>query len=139
MRDDAVISLDDHIIEPPGIFDGRLPKDFADRTPKLVETDAEAAWHVPGIDRPIAMSGLSSAAGQKETEVSPKSKTFDSMRRGCYDPSERIKDMDVDGVDAQVTFPPLPGLAGAQCTVVEGWPYAAALVRGTNEWVGGNR
>src|SRR5436853_3572466 len=113
MRDYAVISTDDHIIEPPGIFDGRLPKEFADRTPKLVETDAEAAWHVPGIERPIAMSGLSSAAGQKETEFSPKSKTFDAMRKGCYDPRERIKDMDIDGVDAQVTFPTLPGLAGA--------------------------
>ena len=129
MREYQVISTDDHIIEPPGIFDGRLPKEFEDRTPKLVETDEEAAWHIPGIERPIAMSGLSSAAGQKETEFSPKSKTFDAMRRGCWDPSERLKDMDIDGVDAQVTFPTLPGLAGATFIEIQERPYAAALVR----------
>ena len=32
-REYQVISTDDHIIEPPGLFDGRLPKEFADRTP----------------------------------------------------------------------------------------------------------
>ena len=135
MREYQVISTDDHIIEPPGIFDSRLPKEFEDRTPKLVETDDEAAWHVPGIERPIAMSGLSSAAGQKETEFSPKSKTFDAMRKGCYDPRERIKDMDIDGVDAQVTFPTLPGLAGAAFIEIQDRPYALALMRAYNDWL----
>jgi len=27
-REYQVISTDDHIIEPPGLFDGRLPKEF---------------------------------------------------------------------------------------------------------------
>src|SRR2546421_619366 len=31
MREYQVISTDDHIIEPPGIFDGRLPKEIDDR------------------------------------------------------------------------------------------------------------
>ena len=135
MREYQVISTDDHIIEPPGIFDSRLPKEFEDRTPKLVETDDEAAWHVPGIERPIAMSGLSSAAGQKETEFSPKSKTFDAMRAGCYDPSERLKDMDLDGVDAQVCFPTLPGLAGIAFVEIAEKPWAQALIRAYNDWL----
>src|SRR3989442_1489744 len=134
-RDYRVVSTDDHIIEPPGIFDGRLPKEFADRTPKLVETEAEAAWHIPGRDQPIAMSGLSTAAGQKVEEFSPKSKTFDAMRRGCYDPRERIKDMEIDGVDAQVTFPTLPGLAGATFIEIEDKAYAAALISAYNDWL----
>ena len=111
-REYQVISTDDHIIEPPGLFDGRLPKEFEDRTPKLVETEESAAWEIPGVDKPIEMSGLGTAAGQKEEEFSPKSKTFGAMRAGCYDPRERLKDMDLDGVDVQVTFPTLPGLAG---------------------------
>lgn len=134
-REYTVISTDDHIIEPPGLFDGRLPAEFADRTPKLVETDEEAAWHIPGMPKPIAMSGLSTAAGQKETEFSPKSKTFGAMRPGCYDPRERLKDMDIDGVDAQVTFPTLPGLAGAMFIEHDDKPYAAALIRAYNDWL----
>ena len=35
----TVISVDDHIVEPPDTFTGRLPRKFADRAPKVVETD----------------------------------------------------------------------------------------------------
>jgi predicted TIM-barrel fold metal-dependent hydrolase len=134
-REYQVISTDDHIIEPEGLFDGRLPKEFDDRTPKLVHSDTGSAWHVPGLEKPIEMSGLSTAAGQKVEEFSPKSKTFDQMRAGCWDPKERLKDMDIDGVDAQVTFPTLPGLAGATFIEIEDKPYAAALIRAYNDWL----
>jgi predicted TIM-barrel fold metal-dependent hydrolase len=134
-RSYQVISTDDHIIEPDGVFDGRLPKEFAERTPKLTHSESSAAWHVPGLDKPIEMSGLSTAAGQKVEEFSPKSKTFDQMRAGCYDSRERLKDMDADGVDAHVCFPTLPGLAGATFMDIEDKPYAAALFRAYNEWL----
>lgn len=135
-RDYQVISTDDHIIEPDGVFDGRLPAEFADRTPKLVHTDEVAYWEIPGLPRKIEMSGLSTAAGQKVEEFSTKSKTFDAMRPGCYDPAERLKDMDIDGVDAQVCFPTLPGLAGATfIDEIEDKAYAAALIRAYNDWL----
>ena len=35
----TVISADDHIVEPPDTFTGRLPRKFADRAPKVVDTD----------------------------------------------------------------------------------------------------
>jgi predicted TIM-barrel fold metal-dependent hydrolase len=134
-REYHVISTDDHIIEPAGVFDGRLPKAFADRTPRLVEEETRAYWVVPGAPREIEMSGLSTAAGQKVEEFSPKSKTFDQMRPGCYDPRERLKDMDIDGVDAQVCFPTLPGLAGITFIELEDKEYAAALIRAYNDWL----
>src|SRR5579872_930714 len=43
--------------------------------------------------------------------------------------------MDIDGVDAQVTFPTLPGLAGAMFCEIEDRPYATALVRAYNDWL----
>src|SRR5436190_21873612 len=84
MREYQVISTDDHIIEPPGLFDVRLPKEFQDRTPRMKETDEGAAWHLPGADKPIERSGLGTAAGQKAEELSPKPKPFDAMRTACY-------------------------------------------------------
>lgn len=132
----TVISTDDHIIEPEGVFDGRLPKEFADRVPVLEHTEDAAFWKIPGMSRTIEMSGLSTAAGQKVEEFSTKSKTFDAMRPGCYDPAERLKDMDIDGVDAQVCFPTLPGLAGATfIDDIPDRPYAAALIRAYNDWL----
>ena len=35
----TLISTDDHLVEPPETFEGRLPKKFADRTPRVVETE----------------------------------------------------------------------------------------------------
>lgn len=135
-RQYSVISTDDHIIEPDGVFDGRLPKEFSDRTPKLMHGDDVAYWEIPGIDRKIEMSGLSTAAGQKVEEFSTKSKTFEAMRKGCYDPAERLKDMDIDGVDAQVCFPTLPGLAGATfIDEIHDRPYATAIIRAYNDWL----
>jgi predicted TIM-barrel fold metal-dependent hydrolase len=134
-REYQVISTDDHIIEPPGLFDGRLPKEFEDRTPKLVQTDESAAWHIPGAEKPIEMSGLGTAAGQKMEEFSPKSKTFDQMRPGCYDPKERLADMDIDGVDLQTCFPTLPGLAGLTFIELEDKEYSKALFTAYNDWL----
>src|SRR3954469_19819062 len=35
----TVISVDDHIVEPPDTFTGRLPQRYAERAPKVVDTD----------------------------------------------------------------------------------------------------
>ena len=35
----TVISADDHIVEPPDTFTGRLPRKFADRAPRVVDTE----------------------------------------------------------------------------------------------------
>jgi len=32
-----VFSVDDHLVEPPDMFAGRLPRRFADRAPRVVE------------------------------------------------------------------------------------------------------
>ena len=36
-RDDMIlVSVDDHIIEPPNVFEGHIPAKWADRAPRLV-------------------------------------------------------------------------------------------------------
>jgi hypothetical protein len=32
----TIISVDDHLVEPPGMFDGRLPAALAGRAPRVV-------------------------------------------------------------------------------------------------------
>ena len=32
-EDLILVSVDDHLVEPPGLFDGHLPAKFADRAP----------------------------------------------------------------------------------------------------------
>ncbi len=132
-RQYRLISTDDHITEPPGLFDDRLPKKYADRIPHVVEDEEGSAWNVDGTL--TRMSGLANAAGQKEEEFSPKSRTFEAMRPGAYDSKERLKDMDIDGVDAQATFPTLPGPAGGRFAQIPDKEYALVLTRAYNDWL----
>ena len=39
MNDMILVSVDDHLCEPPHMFDAHLPKKWADEAPKLIRTD----------------------------------------------------------------------------------------------------
>ncbi|MGH7803780.1 MAG: amidohydrolase family protein, partial [Candidatus Binatia bacterium] len=101
--------------------------------PHVIEDENGSAWSVDGTL--TYTSGLANAAGQKEEEFSPKSKTFDGMRPGAYDSTARLADMDLDGVDAQATFPTLPGPAGGRFAQLPDKEYAIALIRAYNDWL----
>jgi hypothetical protein len=58
-----LISVDDHIIEPPDVWTERLPSRFADQAPRVVELDGGTeAWVING--RPEPTMGLNAVAGK---------------------------------------------------------------------------
>ncbi len=63
------------------------------------------AWEIDG--KVGATFGLGAQAGGKFEEYKPAGESYSSIRTGSYEPHERLKDMDIDGVDAQVLFPNL--------------------------------
>jgi hypothetical protein len=49
----TVISVDDHIVEPPDTFEGRVPQKFADAAPRVVDTeDGGQTWMYDGQSLP---------------------------------------------------------------------------------------
>jgi hypothetical protein len=45
----TVISVDDHVVEPPHTFEGRLPAGLQDRAPRIVETpNGHQVWEFEG-------------------------------------------------------------------------------------------
>jgi predicted TIM-barrel fold metal-dependent hydrolase len=131
--DYRLVSTDDHVIEPRDVFEGRLPRRFQPRAPRVVEEADADVWLVEG--RRVPQSGLSVMAGRAYEDYSPKAVRFADMRPGCYDPRERLRDMDLDGVDAQVLFPSLPGLGGQAFSELEDREFALACLRAYNEWM----
>ena len=88
-----LISVDDHVIEPPRVWLDRLPKKYHDRAPRMAKGDlGGAVWQYE--DTIVPTAGLSVAAGKEKDEFSPEPVSFDNMRPGAYDPFERVKDMD---------------------------------------------
>src|SRR4030081_22834 len=135
----TVISVDDHIVEPPDAFEGRLSAAFAARAPRVVErADGSAAWGFEGQEMPNV--GFNAVVGRPVTEYSFEPTRFDEMRRGAWDIRARISDMDLNGVYASVCFPSfLPGFAGQRLQQLTTDPdLASACVRAWGDWVVGD-
>ena len=129
-----VFSVDDHLVEPPDMFEGRLPREFADRAPRVVEDgDGGQAWLFEGQLNPNI--GLAAVAGRPLEECAYDPERFEFMRPGAYDPAARLTDMDIDGVWASVCFPSaLVGFGGQRLQQVVEPAFALALVRAINDW-----
>lgn len=131
----TVISVDDHIVEPPDTFEGRVPAKFADRAPRVVERDdGSQTWVYDGVDVPNV--GFNAVVGRPVSEYSFEPARFDEMRRGAWDIHERVRDMDVNGVYASLNFPSfLPGFAGQRLqTTTTDRDLAEACLRAWNDW-----
>ena len=101
-----IVDADCHILEPPDIWKNWLPSKFADKAPQLVKDHQGGdAWltAVGGDPDPI---GLVSTPGMPFDQFRWYGVTYDEARAGCYNGAERLKDMDIDGVAAEVLFPP---------------------------------
>ena len=50
--DDLIlVSVDDHVVEPPNVFEGRLPAKYADAAPQFVtRADGTSAWRYEGAE-----------------------------------------------------------------------------------------
>lgn len=130
-----LISADDHIVEPPDTFEGRVPAKYADRAPKLVTSDAgDELWEYDGQQFPNV--GFNAVVGRPVSEYGFEPTRFDEMRRGAWDIHARVADMDLNGVYASVNFPSfLPGFAGQRLQLsTKDQGLALASVRAWNDW-----
>lgn len=131
----TVISVDDHIVEPPDTFEGRMPARFVDRAPKIVERDdGREVWIYDGNELPNV--GFNAVVGRPVTEWAMEPTRFDEMRRGAWDIESRVADMDLNGIYASLNFPSfLPGFAGQRLQrVTKDAELAMASVQAWNSW-----
>ena len=130
----TVISVDDHLIEPADLFDGRMPAHLADRAPRVVELEGgNQAWAFE--DNLYPNIGLNAVIGRPKNEWSMDPVRFDEMRKGCWDIHARIADMDTAGIWASLCFPSLlAGFAGTMFARATDPELGQACVRAWNDW-----
>jgi predicted TIM-barrel fold metal-dependent hydrolase len=103
MREYRIIDADQHIIEPPDIWEKALPARYRERAPRLVkDEDGGDAWLL-GEHRESL--GLVTVVGKPYQEFRWTGVTYAEIDPGCYEPKRRLELMDVDGVDAAVIYP----------------------------------
>ena len=129
-----VISVDDHLIEPPDLFAGRLPEALAERAPRVVEAEGGVQhWLYEGRTYPNV--GLNAVAGRRRDTWSMDPSRFDEMRRGCFDIDARVVDMDINGVWASLCFPSLvAGFCGSVFSRSDDPALGLACLRAWNDW-----
>jgi hypothetical protein len=133
VEDMIFISVDDHVVEPPDLFEGRRPARFADQAPRVERTDSgDDVWVFDG--KVVPNIGLNAVAGRPKDEYGVDPTAFDEMRPGCYDVHERVKDMSAGGVLATMNFPSFPSLSGRLFMSSDDKELALALVQAYNDW-----
>jgi predicted TIM-barrel fold metal-dependent hydrolase len=135
LPDDAkIISVDDHVIEHPRVWLDRLPSKWKDDAPRIErQDDGNDAWIYEG-----AVAGnfaLNAVAGKHPREFGMDPRSYDDMLPGCHDVGQRIKDMDIDGVWAQLCFPNFGGFAGSTFQKANNKELAIACVSAYNDFI----
>lgn len=131
----TIISVDDHLVEPPHLFEGRLPWRLADRAPRVVTTlKGDQQWEFEGVRYP--QTGNNAVVGRTPDPASNEPVRFDEMRPGCWDVHARVRDMDINGVWASLNFPSMiTGFAGRIYSAATDPELGQAVMRAWNDWL----
>ena len=129
----TVISVDDHLVEPPGMFEGRLPAGLQEQAPRIVEQDGKEVWSFDG--GVYTQVGMNAVAGRRPESVKLEPFRFEHMRPGCYDIDARVRDMDINGVWASLNFPSMiTGFCGRVFSQCSDAALGKAVTRAWNDW-----
>jgi predicted TIM-barrel fold metal-dependent hydrolase len=150
-----IVSVDDHVVEPPHVWENWLPEKFRDRGPKIVRRGIRDIDYVGTAsyvehfddDSPTKVDcwlyedlvythkRMVAAAGYSKEEMTLTPITYDDMRPGCYDPKARLEDMDAGWVEASMCFPTLPRFCGQTFYEGKDKELGLACVRAYNDWM----
>jgi predicted TIM-barrel fold metal-dependent hydrolase len=153
-----IVSVDDHVIEPPHVWETWLPAKYKEAGPRVRKSRWNHQWSgrqgysadpngpepacdfwfygafSAGTDVGMASAGL----GGNEQRGGPMS--FDEMRPGCWQLKERLADMDENGVERSLCFPTFPRFCGQVFLEAvekrkDDRSLALACVRAYNDWM----
>jgi predicted TIM-barrel fold metal-dependent hydrolase len=130
---DWLISVDDHIVEPPGLWVNRVAAKDRDRVPHMVDVAGIETWVYDGKQYPS--SGLGAVAGKSKEEFTPDPIPFSEMRAGCYDPVARIEDMDRAGILASLCFPTVTRFCGQLFMEASDREFGFECLKIYNDWL----
>ena len=133
IEDMILVSVDDHVVEPAHLFDGRLPEKYQDLAPRFVHLDdGTDVWRYEGVDLPNI--GLNAVAGRPPEEYGLEPTALEEIRPGCYDIHARVKDMNANGLLGSMCFPSFPQFCGQLFMRTADKDQAKAMVEAYNNW-----
>jgi predicted TIM-barrel fold metal-dependent hydrolase len=116
-----LISADNHVFEPVTLWQERLPAGFRDRGPRVEQRDEWIVMAIEGMpDRKLSrVNGAGDASGEH------------GPRAGAADLDQRLRDMALDGVVAEVIYPTF----GLFIDMIPAADLQMACARVYNDWL----
>jgi predicted TIM-barrel fold metal-dependent hydrolase len=133
-RDDMIlVSVDDHVVEPPDLWEGHLSPQWRTRAPRMVhKSDGSDVWVFEGQQVPNI--GLNAVAGRPPEEYGMEPTAFEQMRQGTHDIRRRIDDMNAAGILGSMCFASMPGFTGELFARQQDKELARVMVQAYNDW-----
>jgi predicted TIM-barrel fold metal-dependent hydrolase len=133
IQDLVLVSVDDHVVEPPTVFENQLTSKVLKLAPKVKRRpDGSDVWEFEGAEVPNI--GLNAVAGRPREEYGLDPTSFDEMRKGCWDIDARIDDMNANGVLGSMCFPSFPQFCGQLFSRTKDKDLALVLLQAYNNW-----
>ncbi|MEI2816180.1 MAG: amidohydrolase family protein [Microthrixaceae bacterium] len=149
-----IISVDDHVVEPPHVWQTWLPERFRAAGPRVERRGIGHMRHIGGgaYEQTFDPDGRPAdcwvfedlvyihkrhvaAVGYSRDEMTMTPMTYDEMRPGCYDVKARIADMDMNHTDMSLCFPTFPRFCGQAFTEATDRDLGLACVTAYNDWM----
>jgi predicted TIM-barrel fold metal-dependent hydrolase len=132
MEDMIIVSVDDHVVEPPDAFVRHYPAGKKDRAPKIVDKGGKDVWLWNGSIFPTI--GLNAVVGRPKSEYGMEPTRFDQLRPGAFNAKARVDDMNVNGVLGSLNFATMPGASGGNFVASPDKGEALMAIRAWNDW-----
>ena len=130
---ERIISGDSHLEVSPERWQSYVAREFHEWVPKVVQLpDGGDAWKVPGSRVEVPL-GLNFGAGLGPEGLKTRGISYRDNPAGSGDSAQRLREMDQDGVEAELLF---PAVAGAR-SLGNRLPREAhvAVIQGYNNWL----
>ncbi|HVV30848.1 MAG TPA: amidohydrolase family protein [Mycobacteriales bacterium] len=148
-----IVSVDDHVLEPPDLWQRYLPSRFQDAAPRVVQ---ERGRYAPGKinvweqtddgewasiwrfeDYEMTINPGFAAAGHDQNTLGDNwvAMTYDGIREGCFEQKPRLADMDLAGIQASLCFPTFPRFCGQTFLQNGARDLSLACVQAYNDWM----
>jgi predicted TIM-barrel fold metal-dependent hydrolase len=147
-----IISVDDHVIEPPNVWVDRAPSRYAELAPRSVRVKGRTAyakrrnyfkegvgdeegdcWLFEGALSPIPDSAA--VSGRDRDILTNGAVTYDAMLPAAYEQSARLEAMDANHMDASLCFPTFPRFCGQTFLEAKDKDLALWCVEAYNDWM----
>jgi predicted TIM-barrel fold metal-dependent hydrolase len=151
-----IISVDDHVVEPPNLWQDGLPAQFKAQAPRVErrfgyvdwtadmrfnfveDKDAPEArwgdvWVYDDLEWPLT-AGYAQIGSVGNLEAMT-AITYDDIEMGCYVQAPRLADMEINHTDASLCFPTFPRFCGQTFLERGTRDLSLACIRTYNDWM----